>query len=126
MKDLTLDDVASFHAWAYMLIHNEESYMFPEINLQLDLYGADDSAYLVMDIYPDEKTTLQYVVAAASEADEPKQLLLIFEFLKTFNYSLRDFLAWLEGAPFVDTEMGDRLEINGLFIARSWPQPKGD
>ena len=124
MPDVKLDDMASLHAWARLLIHNCDAYMVPEANLQLNLFGTDDSAYLVINQYPDANTTIQYVFMAAEESKEPIQLIFLFDLLKAFSWSLRQLLNWLASASFAETEMGDRLESHGLAIYRTFPQPE--
>ena len=123
MKDLTLNDVTSFHAWASMLIHNGDSYSFPQLNLQLDFYSHDDSAYLVLNQYPDEDTTIEYDFIAANEADSHQQLVFIFDLLKSVDYSLEKLMNWLVQVPYTNSEMGDRVETHGLYIYRHFPQP---
>lgn len=118
-----LTEVSSFHAWATMLVNNVDSYSFPQINLQLDFYGHDDSTYLVLNQYPDEDTTIEYDFIAANEDDEPRQLVFIFDLLKSVDYSLEKLMAWLEQTPYADSEMGDRIETHGLYIYRHFPQP---
>lgn len=123
MKDLTLKDVASFHAWATMLINNEDSYSFPQLNMQLDFYEHDDSAYLVLNQYPDKDTTIEYVFISANEDDSARQLIFLFDFLKSVDYSLEKLMDWLEKTPYINSEMGDRIETHGLYIYKHFPQP---
>ncbi len=106
-----------------MLIHNGDSYSFPQLNLQLDFYGHDDSAYLVLNQYPDEETTIEYDFIAANEKDSARQLVLIFDLLRRVDYSLEKLMAWLENTPYTTSEMGDRIETDGLAIYRHWPKP---
>ena len=122
MPDITLKDVESFHAWAHMLIHNEDSYMVPEANAHLDLYGDDDSAHLVLDIYTSETTFTQYVFIVADEADDHKTIVLLFDFLKTLDFSLAKLLDWLAHANFIENDASCRVTTHGLAICRSNPK----
>jgi hypothetical protein len=124
MPDITLKDVESFHAWAHMLIHNEESYLVPEANVQMDIYGQDDSAYLVLDIYSEDNSITQYVFIVADEVDDHKTIVFLFDFLKALDFSLQKLLDWLKQAKFVETEAGTRAITHGLAICRSNPNIK--
>ncbi len=124
MPDIKLDDAEGFYSWARMLVVNEDSYFFHEVQTSLNFYNHDDSAYLVMDVYTDEVNFTQYVFVAAADSDDDKVTFLIFDFLKTVNFSLKNLLNWLTNAPFQETEAGVRVTTCGLHICRAQPKSK--
>lgn len=103
---------------------NEDSYFFPETQTLLNFYNHDDSAYLVLDVYTDEVHFTQYVFVAAVDSDDRNVACLIFDFLRTVNFSLKNLLHWLTSAPFQETDAGVRVATNGLYICRTQPKSK--
>jgi hypothetical protein len=116
---MRLDEAEGFTAWASMLVNNRDCHSFPEIDAQINFLGKrGDSAYLVINVYTSETSGIEYVFLAEKDEDKDRRIVLIFDFLKTVGYSFRRLLDWLEGAAYVDHEMGDRIVTGGLVIRR--------
>lgn len=122
MPDLKMNDVYGLHAWASMLANNQDSWEVPEAKAQINFFGNDDSAYLVIDVYTSDTSSTQYTFIAENENDKPKAIIHIFDFLKTVDFSLSALLAWLENASWTDSEMGDRITSLGVGIYRDHVQ----
>ncbi len=122
MPDISLNEIESFHAWAKMLVLNEDSYWVPEEKVLMDLYGNDDSAYLVLDIFTSETAFTQYVFIVEDGKNDSKSIVLIFDFLKSLNFSLAKLLTWLRQAEFIETPDSCRALTHGLAICRSNPK----
>lgn len=118
MPDIRIQDAIGLHAWANMLLNNRESWRIEPTNAQVDFYGADDSAYLVINHYTSASTGIEYVVLAANEQDKHVTSRMIFDLLRTVNFSLDELLIWLAKADFQDTEMGEMSYAHGLEISR--------
>jgi hypothetical protein len=120
MPELNLKDAIGFKTWAAMLMNNQHSYEIPDAKAQLDFYGEGDASYLVIDVYTSDTTSIQYVFLAANEGDRNKTIVLIFDLLKTVNYSLYELLVWLRNADYSsDPETGDIVLSCGLAISAS-------
>ena len=120
MPDIQLSDAEGFRAWAYMLVNNQDSYEVPEVNGQINLFNADDTAYLVIYIFTGTTTSTQYTFITENEADKPKSIIMVFDFLKSVDFSLTKLLQWLADAAWVDSEMGDLVLTHGLAIYRDF------
>lgn len=118
MPERKLGDVEGFREWASMLVNNHESYRIPDANAQVDFYGQDDSAYLVMNVYTGIASSIVYIFLAKDEKNENRSIILIFDFLKTVNYSLHELLVWLSNATYTETDMGDKVFVGDLAISR--------
>ena len=91
---------------------------FQRKNAQLDIFNDDDTAYLVVNIYPTPTTVNQY--SFIPEQDDEKALVLLFDLLKTVDFSLEKLFYWLEHTPFEKTEMGNRIFTHGLIIRHEY------
>jgi hypothetical protein len=118
MPELALKDAEGFKVWATMLVNNDESYMVPDANAQIDFFGQGDGSYLVINIYTSETSAVEYVFLAADEKDEGKAIVLIFDFLKTVNYSFHELLVWLENDNYLPAKIGNRVYAGGITISR--------
>ncbi len=118
MPVIKLHDADGFRAWANIIINNHETWEVPEKNAQLDIFNDDDTAYLVVNIYPTPTTVNQY--SFIPEQDDEKALVLLFDFLKTVDFSLEKLFYWLEHTPFEKTEMGNRIFTHGLIICHEY------
>ena len=114
MPTIAMREIASFHAWVRLLINNQESYFIRSPKIQLDLYGHDDSAYLVLDVYTTEINFTQYVFIVAEPVNDHKTIVLLFDFLRTLDFSLKKLMIWLAQAIFSETQMGWRCETCGF------------
>jgi hypothetical protein len=122
MPNIQLSDAEGFRAWAYMLVNNQDAYEVSEVNGQVNLFNSDDSAYLVIYIFTSETTSTHYTFISENEADKPKSIILVFDFLRSVDFSLTKLLQWLTDAPWVDSEMGDLVLTHGLAIYRDFTQ----
>lgn len=122
MPDIALSETEGFHAWAKMLVENQDSYFIPEVKVLINFYNHDDSAYLVLDVYLDDVDFTQYVFIAANDEDNSKVTLMIFDLIRLMDFSLAKLLAWLATAEFLESPNGIKLEINGLHICRNRPK----
>ena len=120
MPEMLLKDAVGFSAWAKMLVNNKESYFFGDANAQLSFYRDDDSAYLVVNIFVGEKGIWEYVFLPANDEDRGVTVGLVFDFLKTVDFSLDQLLSWLKNSTYIDTEMGERISASGLMISREY------
>ena len=118
MPEIRQKDTVGLHAWANMLINNRESWRIEDIHAQVDFYREDDSAYLVINHYTSETNGTEYVFLAAKEDDKHITSIMIFDLLRSVNFSLDDLLTWLAKASFRDTDMGDMAYAHGLEISR--------
>lgn len=118
MPDIRRQDAIGLRAWANMLVNNRESWRIEQINAQVDFYGADDAAYLVINHYISASKGIEYVFLAADEQDKNTTSIMIFDLLCTVNFSLDELLFWLAKAHFQDTEMGEMTYAHGLKISR--------
>ncbi|MEN9865456.1 MAG: hypothetical protein RL748_1046 [Pseudomonadota bacterium] len=118
MPDIRLQDAIGLHAWANMLVNNRESWRIEQINAQVDFYGEDDAAYLVINHYTSANTGIEYVFLAVDEQDKNTTSIMIFDLLCTVNFSLDELLIWLAKANFQDTDMGEMAFGHGLKISR--------
>ena len=100
-----------------MLINRDENYAITDANTLIDFLGEGDSTYLVINLKTSANASIEYVFLAADEANEQKSIILIFEFLKTVNYSLQELLLWLSNAKYQPTEIGNRVYIDGITIS---------
>jgi hypothetical protein len=116
MAQIKLEDVNSLRAWMFLVTNNDDCFEVPEIDLQLSLYGVDDSTYMVIDIYTGARSCTQYVFSAAKEEEENKSLVLIFDLLKYVSFSLEELVNWLKVTPYIESEMGEKIEAFGLII----------
>ena len=120
MPEMRLEQAVGFRVWATMLADNRETYTFDAANAQLSFYGSDDSTYLVVNTFIGEKGIWEYVFLAEQSADRLHTAAMIFDFLKTVDFSLHNLLLWLEHAPFQDREMGEFVFTHGLAIKREY------
>ncbi|MEN9867718.1 MAG: hypothetical protein RL748_3308 [Pseudomonadota bacterium] len=120
MPKVKLSDNEGLRAWANIVINNQETYEVPEVTTLVDIYNADDTAYLVIDVYVSRTTVNQYTFLSEKDNDKPGRLVLLFDFLKSVDFSLAKLLKWLDDAPFSASEMGDRVLAHGLAIYREF------
>jgi hypothetical protein len=120
MPEIKLSEVEGLRAWANIIINNQATWEVPEASTQVDIFNSDDTAYLVIDVYPSRTTVNQYTFTPEREEDHAKALVLLFDFLKTVDFSLTKLLQWLTDAPFQATEMGTRLFTHGLIISHEF------
>ena len=92
MPDHQLKDVCGFKVWSLMLINNDDNFAVPDANTFIDFHGEGDGTYLVINVKTSKTSSIEYVFLAADEANEKKAIILIFDFLKTVNYSLHELL----------------------------------
>lgn len=119
MPDLSLADVKSIYAWATIWVQRTESVFIADANLQIDVFGDGDEAYLVVDRYTGENSLIEYQFFTADPAAKAKSMMLIFDFLKTIDFDLEKLMHLLESATFIETEVGQVLETMQLRIYRS-------
>ncbi len=119
MPDLSLADVKSIYAWATIWVQRAESAFIVDANLQIDVFGNGDDAYLVIDRYTGENSLVEYQFFTLDPEAKPKSMMLIFDFLKTVDFDLEKLMHFLESATFDETEAGPILEIMQLRIYRS-------
>lgn len=120
MPEAKLCDVEGLRAWANIVINNQDTWEVPEANTQVDIFNTDDTAYLVVNVYPSRTTVNQYFFIPEREEDNEKALVLLFDFLKTVDFSLKKLLQWLVDIPFQVTEMGNRIFTHGLIICHEF------
>lgn len=123
MADIKISDAEGFYAWARFMVENQDSFFISEEKILLNFYNGDDSAYLVLDVYSDETTITQYLFIARYENERNRTALLIFDFLKTLDFSLSKLLAWLDVNEFSDNGEGFKIYIDNLEIARRQLRP---
>lgn len=119
MPDLSLADVKSIYAWATIWVQRTESAFIADANLQIDVFGNGDDAYLVIDRYTGENSLIEYQFFTVDPAAKPKSMLLIFNFLGTVDFDLEKLMHFLENATFLETGAGPVLETMQLRIYRS-------
>lgn len=112
-----LNDIVGFRVWAEMLVNNHEDYTISDVDTAIDFFGEDEAMYLVINVYTSETSAVEYVFLAADEANRGKTVELIFDFLKTVNYSLHELLIWLANADYQETEIGNRVYVGGITIS---------
>ncbi len=117
MPDLQLKDVCGFKVWALVLVNNDDNFAVPDANTFIDFHGEGDGTYLVINVKTSKTSSIEYVFLAADEANEGKSIILIFDFLKTVNYSLHELLLWLANAEYKPTEIGNRIYIGDITIS---------
>ena len=120
MPEIKLNDVEGLRAWANIVINNQETWHVPEVATQVDIYNADETAYLVINVYPSPTTVNQYTFLSEKEEDKPGRLILLFDFLKSHDFSLAKLLQWLANAPFEESDMGDCVLSHGIAIYREF------
>ena len=118
MPEMRLAEFTGFRVWASMLINNEETYAVEDANAQLQFYRADDTAYLVVNVFVGDRGVIEYVFLPDKDIDKPRTAELVFDFLKGVGFNLHDLLLWLANAPYVDGETGDEVVTGGLKITR--------
>jgi hypothetical protein len=116
MPEVKLSDIEGFRAWANIVINNIDTWEVPEENTQVDIYNNDETAYLVINVYTSATTVKEYTFITEKEEDKSSRLILLFDFLKSIDFSLTKLLQWLENAPFSDSETGDCVLSHGLAI----------
>lgn len=100
-----------------MLVNRDDNYFVNDANVFIDFLGEGDSSYLVINVKTGTSSSIEYVFLAADEENEEKSIVLIFDFLKTVNYSLHGLLLWLSNAQYRHTEIGNRVYTGGITIS---------
>lgn len=119
MPEMKVAELSSFWAWANIFVDTADCTSFPEIDAQINFLGkAGDARYLLINIYTSETSSIEYIFLSASEAQANQNAILIFDFLKKFNFSFAELLSWLAQASYTQHEMGERMLIDGLLIKR--------
>lgn len=120
MPEVGISQIEGLRAWMQIAIENGDSWYAKEgSGFLLDIYGEDEHAYLVLDVYEGENDLTQFAFLAAEEAEDKRALIMLFDLLRTVDYSLAKLLAWLQTAKFFEKDEGMCLEAHGLRIWRS-------
>lgn len=120
MPNIQLSDAEGFRAWASMLINNQSAYEVDEVNADITFFNSDDTAYLVINVYASDVSCTQYSFIVENEMDKPKSVIIVFDFLKTVNFSLEKLLHWLTVVSWTDNERGNFVTAQGLIILRNF------
>lgn len=120
MPEVKLSDIEGLRAWANIVINNQDTWEVPEVATQVDIFNADETAYLVINVYLSRSTVNQYTFLSEKLEDKPGRLVLLFDFLKSVDFSLARLLQWLSDAPFAESETGDCVFSHGLAIYREF------
>lgn len=99
-----------------MFVNSAEDYTVDDANPQLQFYRADDSAYLVVNVFIGENGVLEFVFLPDKDKDKQRTAILVFDFLKEVNFSLHQLLLWPNNAAYVVSEMGEEIVVGGLKI----------
>lgn len=115
MQEMRVKDIEGLFSWAHMLV-NEEAYVFPECDAQMNFFGHGDAAYLVVETDISAEEITQYVLTSEQEEQQNQAVWFVFDFLKTCDYSLGKLLHWLQQAEF---SAEGNVCANGLIIQKS-------
>lgn len=121
MPNLTFYEIESLHVWASLLINKDQACFTQPKRYSINFLGEGDSAYLVIDEYTSEDSSFEYLFFAEQDDQIEKQLILIFDFLRTMDYSMTKLVAWMNETKFDGGEMNDRITLaSGLVVSRQF------
>lgn len=107
-------------AWVEFFDSPDQFLAFDDVDIQIQLFAGGDTAWMLLSHYTSPKTATEYTFMPTTEEDKPNSRRHIFDFLQTLHYSLPALLAWLETAPFVDTDITDEVTVGRVTITRSY------
>ena len=121
MPNLTIPEIEGLHVWASLLVNKDQAYFTQPKRYGINFLGEGDGAYLVIDEYTSDDSSFEYVFFSESEEKMERQLILIFDFLRTMDYSLARLLTWMAENKFDGGEMQDRITFDsGLAVSRQY------
>jgi hypothetical protein len=122
MKQLSLVAVEGFYAWASLFLDETAAFEFPEVDAQINIMGAGDASWMILNVYTSPTTGWEYVFLPEKDEDKPHVMADIFAFLRPLSFSLTRLLDWLKQADFVETDIGVAIISGRLAITRSLVQ----
>lgn len=121
MPNVDITEIEGLHAWASLLINKDHAYFTKPKRYGINFLGEGDGTYLLIDEYTSEDSSYEYLFFAEQDEQIETQLILIFDFLRTMNYSLAKLLAWMDASQFDGGEMQDRIMFDsGLVVSRQF------
>lgn len=121
MPNLAISEIEGLAVWASLLVNKDQAYFTEHKRYGINFFGEGDGAYLVIDEYTSEDSSFEYLFFSEKDEQVDKQLILIFDFLRTMDYSMTKLAAWMATSNFDGGEMQDRIVFDsGLAVSRQF------
>ena len=120
MKEISIDQLNSFHDWAMVLTSNESAFI-KDMNIKIDFYGEGDNSYLVFEfLSDDQKSANQFLFHGSNCGQRP--LVALFDLLKTVEFSCDKLINIIRDLEFKPTDVGQTaiykdFTINKVFLS---------
>jgi hypothetical protein len=119
MKKLITTDLQGIDAWTALFDANETVCAFADADIQIQLFADGDTTWMLLSRYTSDTSSTDYTFMPTNDDDLQSAKLHVFDFLRTVDYSLPQLLAWLENAPFVETDIAEEITVGKIRITRN-------
>lgn len=119
MPTINISSVCTRDHWETFLNQRDEAWFTEPEQWSISFFGEEDASYLVLNEYTSPDSSWEYVFISNDEEGGSSQTRMIFDFLKSLDYSFPRLIEWLHAKQFAQGDFGNRecLE-NGLAICR--------
>lgn len=114
MKTIESTELNSLYAWMNFIV-NEKDILLTADDCHLKVFGDDDFAYLLVNVYDGDSKSVEYFLKAEEGINGLFALIFLIE---QFSFSVKDFLEALPGLNYLDAENGCYAALGGMKVFR--------
>lgn len=114
MKIIEPTELNSLYAWMNFIV-NEKDILLTANDCHLKVFGDDDFAYLLVNVYDGDSKSVEYYLKAEEGING---LFALISVVQQFSFSVKDFLDALPALDYRDAESGCYAVAGDMKIFR--------
>jgi len=112
MKSIVSTDINNLYQWMDLIV-NKKEVILDDIDASINLYGNDDSIYLLINIYQNDSKSTEYLFKPSTNINALSALVFLLE---SVDYSLNSLINKIETAEYISGDLGNILTLGKINI----------